>query len=393
MKRKLPIIIGFGFVCMSYTTLKLLNDPNCPLSYTGAPKATTPNLGQIRYCNNSGCHQNFALNNAGGSVVATGLPSLNYSSGAIYNFSLKITHAVADKKNWGFAIKAVNAVDNKVVGTFSTTNTNATLKGTTTGNTAELSHSNAAATATANTFSYINLQWTAPTIPTVNEANIKFYIVGNAGDGDGSEVGDYIYTSIVSAALNTLPVSLTAFSVNYTNQNTVNINWQTAQEINTDHFEVETSTNSTDWHKVSNMRAMGNSSIKRSYSFAYKKPTAFNGNLFYRLKIVDLNGSFSYSEIKSLRLTNNGIVIEEPNGQPLQAYGNSIFTIHSNQTKNINIVVLDLNGRLLYKNSTMLATGVNTITIPGNTVAISSGMVFVKFTADGFEKTFKQLIK
>jgi hypothetical protein len=393
MKRKLPLIIGLGFVCMSYTTVKLLSDPNCPLSYTGAPKAVTPSLGQIRYCNNSGCHQDFGLNNTGGSVVATGLPSVNYASGAVYNFSLKITHATADRKKWGFAIKAVNAVDNKVVGTFSTTNANASVKGTIVGNTAELSHSNAASSASSNTYSYINLKWTAPAIPTANETNIKFYITGNAGDGDGSEVGDYVYTTIVSATLSTLPVSLTSFTINPSNQRDVNISWQTAQEINTDHFEIETSTNSSNWLKVASLRATGNSSTLQSYSFTDKKPTAFNSNIYYRLKTVDLNGSYTYSEIKSLRLKNQGIIIEEVTGQPLQAFSNSIFTIHSNQTKPINIAVMDINGRLLYKTSTMLSNGINTITLPGERAAVSRGIVIVKFTTDGFEKTFKQLIK
>jgi hypothetical protein len=393
MKRKLPIIIVFGFVCMSYTTIKLLNDPTCPLSYTGAPKAVTPSLGQIRYCTNSGCHSDFALNNAGGSVVATGLPTLHYASGTVYNFSLKITHATANRKKWGFAIKAVNAVDNKVVGTFSTTNANASVKGTVAGNTAELSHANAVGTASASTYTYINLKWTAPAIPTVNETNIKFYIIGNAGDGDGSEVGDYIYTSIVSATLSTLPVSLTSFNINSTNQKEVNINWQTAQEINTDHFEIETSTNSSDWKKVFSLRATGNSSAQQSYSFTDKKPTAFNSNIYYRLKIIDVNGSYTYSEVKTLRLKNQGIIIEEVTGQPLQAFSNSIFTIHSNQTKAINIAVMDINGRLLYKTSTMLSNGINTITLPGERAAASRGIVIVKFTADGFEKTFKQLIK
>jgi hypothetical protein len=106
-----------------------------------------------------------------------------------------------------------------------------------------------------------------------------------------------------------------------------------------------------------------------------------------------MNGSYTYSAIKTLRLKNEGIIIEEVTGQPLQAFSNSVFTIHSNQTKAINIAVMDMNGRLLYKTSTMLSNGINTITLPGERAAVSSGMVIVRFTADGFEKTVKQLIK
>ncbi|HEY8691045.1 MAG TPA: choice-of-anchor V domain-containing protein [Chitinophagaceae bacterium] len=99
-----------------------------PQGYTGATGA---------YC--TSCHSSYSLNNSGGSVSTTGLPSANYTAGTTYNFSITTTHSVADRKKWGFSIIALNSAGSPV-GTFSSTNPNAALNG------SELSHFNAVAT-------------------------------------------------------------------------------------------------------------------------------------------------------------------------------------------------------------------------------------------------------
>ena len=388
MKKYLPFFVGCGLMCMSYTTSKFLSNPNAPTGRTGAPKALVG--GSIQYCTN--CHADFALNTAGGSVAATGLPTGTYTAGQVYNFSLKITHSAADKVIWGFAIKAVNTVNNDVTGTFSTTNANASVKGSLAASTLELSNANAATTAATNNYTYLNLKWTAPSVPTANETNIRFYIVGLAGDGSGDETGDYVYSTTVNASVSVLPVTLNSFNLKSENDHAVNINWQTGQEINTAYFELETSVSSSDWFKISTIPARGNSASVQSYSFVDKTPPAFNTNIYYRLKIIDKDGSYKYSSIESVMLKNTGVVVENLSTQPLLPGKNGLFKIQSNTSKNMNIAVTDMNGRLLYHFNTTLSNGSNTIEIPGAKMAGVSGMVLIRFTADGFEKTFKQLI-
>ncbi|MBL0358940.1 MAG: hypothetical protein IPP72_19650 [Chitinophagaceae bacterium] len=391
IKRNLTVIIGIGLMCMSYSTSKLLKDPNSPINYTGAPKAVTPNLGQVRYCSNSGCHSDFGLDPAGGNVIATGLPTGTYVAGQTYNFSIKITRTAGGMTNWGFAIKAVNTVDNDVVGTFSSTNANASLKGTVAGKTAELSHSNAPATAASSNYTFLNLKWTAPSTPTTNQTNIRFYIVGVAGDNDGSEAGDYVYSTTVSASIGTLPVTLTSFNVLALSNNTASVNWQTSQEISTAYYEVETSSNGSNWVTLSSIISKGNSSSLQSYSYTDKKPVSYNSNIYYRLKMVDLDGSYSYSAIQTLRLKNAGLIIDNLSAQPLKGGKNLIFKIHSNTNQAIAVFITDINGRLLYNYSTNTASGTNTFEIPA--ANLSRGMVYIKFVAGGSEKTFNQLIE
>jgi hypothetical protein len=327
--------------------------------------------------------------NTAGSVVATGLPSGTYAAGQVYNFNITIT---GSGSVWGFAIKAVNILTNANVGVFTTTNANAIVQGSLAPtNTQELVHNVSVISATAS-YTYSNLTWTAPAIPGANDGNIRFYIVGVAGDLSSDETGDFVYSSTVNAVLSVTPFTLKSFKVNTVNDNAVNINWQTAQEIKSAFFDLETSANSTDWIKLSTIKAKGNSDVAQSYSFTDKKPIVYNSDIYYRLKMVDLDGSYKYSAIQVAKLKNTGIVIDNLSAQPLQAYNNGHFKVHSSSNKAINISVTDMNGRILYNQTAMLRNGSNTIEIPGEKMAQTRGIVLIKFAADGFVKTFKQII-
>jgi hypothetical protein len=152
-----------------------------PAGYTGATGNT---------CNTANCHTGNALNAAGGSVVATGLPTVagGYTLAKVYSFSLTITHSLSNRKRWGFAIKAINA-SGTAVGTFTTTNINAGVSS------GELKHNNAPTTsAGANTYTFNNLTWTAPATNTLADKTIRFFIAANAADGSGT-AGDFIYAT------------------------------------------------------------------------------------------------------------------------------------------------------------------------------------------------------
>jgi len=388
-KKYLSLLVVAALLCMSYTTTSLLSNPNCPTNYTGAPKAVAP-IGQVRYC--TSCHGDFTMNPAGGGLVVTGLPASKYIPGQAYNFSIKVNHATADRRIWGFAIKAVNTVNNQVVGTFASTNANASVKGTVAGQTLELSHATAPTSTNANNYTFMNLKWTAPTTPLANESNIRFYITGNAGDNDGSEAGDYIYTATIDAALGALPLTLGEFTLSTINESAVKATWQTLQELNTASFEVETSADGSIWAKLGSIAASGTSSTTRSYSFTDNRPANFNANIYYRLKMIDRDGSFTYSPVKTIRLKNAGIVIRNLSAQPLSGNQSAVFEIHSNEPRKLTISIYDVNGATLSQENTILIAGQNRIEVPVSKNVTVQGAYFVKFTAEGFQKTIKQLV-
>ncbi len=92
-----------------------------------------------------------------------------------------------------------------------------------------------------------------------------------------------------------LPVELTSFTLTPQGRN-VNIKWETKTETNTKSFDIERTANSSnDWRVVGTVSASGTSTTPKEYSFTDKNLNV--GKYNYRLKIVDFDGTFEYSNI------------------------------------------------------------------------------------------------
>ena len=189
--KKITLLISLLFMTVLFTSLKITSNPNCPTGYSTAPSL---NGTTVRNC--TSCHGDYSLNTAGGGITLTGLPSV-YTPGTAYPFTVKINHSASNRTVWGVSIKAVDTLTHAVVGTWTTTNPNTSIKGTPTianGN-YELSHANAATSTATNTYTYSNLTWTAPSVPTAVQSRVKFYVSAIAGDNNGNEAGDYAYST------------------------------------------------------------------------------------------------------------------------------------------------------------------------------------------------------
>lgn len=91
-----------------------------------------------------------------------------------------------------------------------------------------------------------------------------------------------------------LPVELISFDVEPNKDNTL-LTWQTASEINNDHFQIEHSTDGRNFNSIGEVDGNGDSFSINDYSFTHDTPA--NGINYYRLKQVDYDGAFEYSHI------------------------------------------------------------------------------------------------
>lgn len=96
------------------------------------------------------------------------------------------------------------------------------------------------------------------------------------------------------------PVTLLSFD-GWEVNNMHELEWVTANEANTSHFDVEHSMDSFLFGKIGEKEAAGNSLTTQTYNFTNEQPQL--GNNYYRLKIVDIDGSFNYSNIVHLFYT------------------------------------------------------------------------------------------
>jgi hypothetical protein len=120
----------------------------------------------------------------------------------------------------------------------------------------------------------------------------------------GGAMGDVIAADLgidnITAAENPLPVELVSFTVQQ-NDNTVVLNWVTASEINNRGFEIErklfNDQNENNWILIGFKEGSGTTAEESSYNF-YDDLTDINADKpAYRLKQIDFNGTFTYSDI------------------------------------------------------------------------------------------------
>ncbi len=106
---------------------------------------------------------------------------------------------------------------------------------------------------------------------------------------DEMYIDDYFFSDEMPVVL---PVELTSFSANVNNGNVV-LNWTTATELNNQGFEVERKIADGQFITIGHVQGNGTTTETKEYSFT--DANAQIGNYTYRLKQVDFNGTFEYS--------------------------------------------------------------------------------------------------
>lgn len=102
---------------------------------------------------------------------------------------------------------------------------------------------------------------------------------------------------------NPLPVELISFTASKQPDYTVLLKWQTANEINNAHFEVERSDDAIQFSKIATVAGNGTTSTLSNYQHIDNESAMLlqsNKNVYYRLKQVDVDGNFAYSNMLSV---------------------------------------------------------------------------------------------
>ncbi len=120
------------------------------------------------------------------------------------------------------------------------------------------------------------------------------------------------FITVGATTLTLLPVGLSAFNATLIGKK-ADISWQTAFEASNDYFVVEKSADQNDWVQVAIIKAAGNSSSPKNYSTVDYFP--YNGVSYYRLKQINLDGTYSYSETRTVKTdkAKNAFVAIYPN--------------------------------------------------------------------------------
>ncbi len=174
-----------------------------------------------------------------------------------------------------------------------------------------------------------------------------------------------------------LPVSILPLQASYTD-GVSHLSWTTTNEINSNYFEVEQSSNGTDFTAIGKVYANGFSNRNIAYQFNDVKAGA--GVNYYRLRIVDKDGVFAYSNIVKVNVTVKGFFVTGVYPSPFTDKVN--VSISSENTGNAFIRLSDLTGRQITVQNATITKGVTSITI-NNLGTLQKGMYLVEVNFNG----------
>lgn len=223
--------------------------------------------------------------------------------------------------------------------------------------------------------------WTLGTIsPEGGFAMINSGEGGSPGEyttyGIFDALGDLIPTSSLSYSIpiplgsgTTLPVLFTNYEVNCGDKGT-SISWTTATENNSDHFEIQKNVNGT-WTTIDQITAAGNSNDGHQYQYLDLEA----GVAQYRIRQVDINGSFTYTNVRYASCENNtrnGNVVM----YPIPARDVLHIAVRTDKAIHTELQVLDMSGRIVKRQAVTLNSGNSNLSISVDN--LSSGEYIIR---------------
>ncbi|MCA8830042.1 T9SS type A sorting domain-containing protein [Hymenobacter pini] len=216
-------------------------------------------------------------------------------------------------------------------------------------------------------------------ITSANVTRIRKFRVLLSGNSDLAFVAYNAQTATFSNP--PLPVTLTSFGGQATATYS-DLTWNTAQEVNSEAFEVEASTDGRTFRTVGRVAAAGSSAQARRY--AYRHFTTRTGTRYYRLRQLDLDGTSAYSSVVTLapqRRAGTATVTAAPNPfhNKLELFVSSPDAAPTSAT----VTLTTLAGRTLYTHSFSGGLGqAAVLELPG-LPALPAGLYLARVVLDG----------
>jgi hypothetical protein len=164
-----------------------------------------------------------------------------------------------------------------------------------------------------------------------------------------------------------LPLNLISFKALKQN-NSVQLNWVTSSEQNTSHFDVERSSDGLNFAKIKQLSALGSSTSDNSYTIIDESP--LSGKNFYRLKSIDKDERFTWSNIVEVVFSADALVTIHPN--PVSS--SLKILIQNSLEKNATVQVTDMQGKILINKTFSLISGQNSVVLPVQALPVGSYM-------------------
>ncbi len=186
-----------------------------------------------------------------------------------------------------------------------------------------------------------------------------------------------------------LPVELTGFSL-MSKQNYISLAWQTATETNNHGFEIEKKQSGAEWRTIGFKQ--GNGTTNNISNYSYTDNSVTRGKVEYRLKQIDRDGKFSYSNTVEAFVGLSPNTVELTGNYPNPFNPSTSISFMLGTTGNASLKVYDLLG----KEVAVIAQGIfnagemNTFNF--NAAGLTSGVYYYRLTSDAKVETRKMML-
>ncbi len=192
-----------------------------------------------------------------------------------------------------------------------------------------------------------------------------------------------------------LPVELSSFTAKVLRTGGVQLDWITETEVGNYGFEIERLQDYNieklqEWEKISFVEGNGNSNSQKEYS--YTDNFAQYGSYAYRLKQIDTDGSFEYSDVIEVEAGNipDGFVLEQNYPNPFNPSTTIKFALA--KTQQAELKVFDVLGNEIVTLFNGIADGGKVYEVEFSAENLSSGIYYYRLKARNFVETKKMAL-
>ncbi len=192
---------------------------------------------------------------------------------------------------------------------------------------------------------------------------------------------------VLRYSVSPLPVELVSFKANI-NSNNVELNWSTVTELNNAGFAIEKKSNNI-WNQIGYVKGNGTTTDRHDYSFVDKSSS---GKYQYRLKQIDHDGSFEYSNVIEVIV---GLSVQDyklSQNFPNPFNPTTTITFAMQNTEHVSITVYNTVGQEVAKLFKGIANANQVYSLSFNAVNLSSGVYYYSLHSASRNEVMKMVL-
>ncbi len=196
------------------------------------------------------------------------------------------------------------------------------------------------------------------------------------------------YTGLGTLCNGPLPVELTLFTAALV-KNEINLFWKTETEVDNFGFDVERRINGGDWDKVTFIQGHGNSNSPKEYSYTDKDLFTGGSKFQYRLKQIDTDGQFEYSDVVEVEVIPNDYELSQNYPNPFNPSTTIRFSLPQATQIKINLFNM-LGEQMATLAEGMYESGYHKVTF--NASSLPSGTYIYRLESSDFVSVKKMIL-